>query len=107
MITKESLIEVAEKIYDNIKVKFVEDKDPEESHWDIMCIDPDEPDEYMSVAKLYYQLGVLTTFTDWEYPVQMDLDETPEEILRIIIDDVQTEIDEKVSFYNVLSMELS
>ena len=53
MITRENLIEAANRLYENINIEFVNGDNP---YWDIQSANPEEIDEDITVAKLYYEV---------------------------------------------------
>ena len=114
MITKENLIEAAEKLYgDKMEIDFVEDG--EDSYFDIQSIDPDECDEYITVAKLYnynndnwFFLRTIIDLDAGDYSgLELEYDnETPKEFLKLIVDMVKDDINEHISYYETIIEDL-
>ena len=113
MITRENLIEAANRLYENINIEFVNGDNP---YWDIQSANPEEIDEDITVAKLYYETfdleiiaGTLLTdgIIDLCSVFEEDEDwirgpEHPEWLLKYVIDTIHDEISECINYNEVL-----
>ena len=112
MITKENLIESANQLYENIKIKFVDGDNP---YWDIQSPDPDEIDENITIAKLYYhtfelEIKLNTLLNDGIVDFVMIFGEDeevirqsdPDEFLSCIIDEIHEEIVDCINYNETL-----
>lgn len=107
MITRENLIEAANRLYENINIEFVNGDNP---YWNIQSVDPEEIDEDITVAKLYYETFDLEikvgTFIDLCSVFEEDEDwireREPEWLLDYVIDTIYTEISEYINYNKAL-----
>lgn len=106
MITRENLIEAANRLYENINIEFVDGFDP---HWDILSVDPEEVDEYITVARLDYEtfeLELKYYYIDLCSFLDKDKnwirEQEPEWLLRYVIDTIYNEISEYINYNKVL-----
>lgn len=110
MITKENLIETANKLYEYITINFVEGDEP---YWSIESPDPEEIDEDIVVAKLYYDtfnleiktltLNRVINFCEIFGEDEDSLRENdPEWFLKYVIDEIHNEVKECISYDETL-----
>ena len=112
MITRENLIEAANRLYENINIEFVDGDNP---YWNIQSADPEEIDEDITVAKLYcetfdLEIKVGTLLKDGIIDLCMVFGENedwirerePEWLLRYVIDTIYDEISEYINYNDVL-----
>lgn len=108
MITRENLVEAAEK-YENLTVEFVDDLD--DPYWEICITDPDECDEDIVVAKLYEEswalevihFGIMETIIGSDQTIS---EITPECLIEMAIGSIYETIKETVSYYECILDEL-